>query len=48
MKNLPISEEDREKNQKIINIVDEKTFQVGLRIGKEKPRVMERERMWFG
>ena len=26
MENLPIDEGDREENQKIINIVDEKTF----------------------
>ena len=31
-----------EKNQKIINIIDEKTFQLRLRIGKEKPRLVER------
>ena len=32
----------REENRKIIDIVDEKTFQPGLRTGKEKPRLMER------
>ena len=31
-----------EENQKIIDIVDEKTFQPGLRTGKEKPRLVER------
>ena len=41
MKNLPINEGDGEENQKIIDIVDEKTFQPGLRTGKEKPRLME-------
>ena len=48
MKNLPTNEEDGEKNRKIIDIVDEKTFQPGLRIEKEKPRLVEREEMWFG
>ena len=32
-----------EENRKIIDIVDEKTFQPGLRTGKEKPRLMERK-----
>ena len=32
-----------EENRKIIDIVDEKTFQSGLRTGKEKPRLMERK-----
>ena len=31
------------ENHKIINIVNEKTFQSGLRTGKEKPRMMERK-----
>ena len=50
MKNLPTDEGDREENRKIISvyIVDEKTFQPGLRIGKEKLRVVERGEMWFG
>ena len=48
MKNLPTDERDGEENRKIINIVDEKTFQPGLRTGKEKPRLVEREGTWFG
>ena len=36
-----------EENQKIINIVNEKTFQPGLRTGKEKPKVCD-ERKDFG
>ena len=32
-----------EENQKFINIVDEKTFQLGLKTEKEKPRLVERE-----
>ena len=46
MKNLPIKEGDGEENQKIISvdIVDKKTFQPGLRMGKEKPRLVEREK----
>ena len=50
MKNLPTDEGDEEENRKIIsvNIVDEKTFQPGLRTGKEKPRLVERRRAWFG
>ena len=47
MKNLPTNEGDGEENQKIINIVNEITFQPGLRIGKEKPRVVERRGTWF-
>ena len=31
-----------EENQKIINIVDEKTSQPGLKTGKEKPRLVEK------
>ena len=31
-----------EENRKIIDIVDEKTFQPGLRTGKEKPRFVVR------
>ena len=44
MKNLPTDEGDGEENRKIISvdIIDEKTFQPGLRTGKEKPRLMER------
>ena len=50
MKNLPTDERDRKENQKIISIdiVDEKTFQPGLRTGKEKSRVVERGETWFG
>ena len=50
MKNLPTDEGDEEENQKIIkiDIVNEKTFQPGLRTGKEKPRLVERGGMWFG
>ena len=50
MKNLPTNEGDGEENQKIINvdIVDEKTFQPGLKTRKEKSRVVEREGTWFG
>ena len=50
IKNLPTDEGDGEENQKIIsvNIVDEKTFQPGLRTGKEKSRVVERRETWFG
>ena len=49
MKNLPTNEGDGEENRKIISvdIVDENTFQPGLRIGKEKSRVVEREGTWF-
>ena len=32
-----------EESQKIINIIDKKTFQLGLRIGKEKPRLVKRK-----
>ena len=50
MKNLPTDEGDEEKNRKIISvdIVNEKTFQPGLRTGKEKSRVVERGGTWFG
>ena len=50
IKNLPTNEGDGEENQKIISvdIVDEKTIQPGLKIGKEKPRLEERRGMWFG
>ena len=41
-KNLPTNEKDREENQKIIDIIDEKTFQPGLKTRKEKPRLVER------
>ena len=39
--------ETREENRKIINIIDEKTFQLRLRTEKEKPRLMERKEAWF-
>ena len=42
MKNLPTNERDGEENRKIIDIVVEKTFQPRLRIGKEKPRLVEK------
>ena len=42
MKNLPADEGAGEENRKIIDIVDEKTFQPRLRTEKEKPRLMER------
>ena len=42
MKNFLSNEKDRKENQKIIDIVDKKTFQPGLRRGKEKPRLGER------
>ena len=45
MKNLLTNEKDWAKKPKNhINIVDEKTFQPGLRTGKEKPRLMEKDR----
>ena len=47
MKNLPTDEWDGEENQKIINIVNEKTFPTGLKTGKKKSRV-ERGGTWFG
>ena len=50
MKNLPTDEGDEEENRKIISadIINEKTFQPGLRIEKEKPRLVERGGTWFG
>ena len=33
-----------EKNQKIIDIIDKKTFQPELRTGKEKPKVCDEKR----
>ena len=49
MKNLPIDEGDGEENRKMsAYIVDEKTFQPGLRTEKEKPRLVERGGTWFG
>ena len=36
-----------EKNQKIINIVNEKTFQPGPRTRKEKPRFVMRGGTWW-
>ena len=43
MKNLPTDEGDwGGKPKDLIDIVDEKTFQPGLRTGKEKPRLVER------
>ena len=41
-KTSELDEEMWEENRKIIDIVDEKTFQPGLRTGKEKPRLVER------
>ena len=41
MKNLSTNEEDGKKNRKIIDIIDEKTFQPRLRTKKEKPRLVE-------
>ena len=48
MKNLLTNEEMWEENRKIIDIVDGKTFQPELRIGKKKPRLVERGGTWFG
>ena len=53
MKNLPTDEGDGEETRKIIDIVDEKTFQsrlfqLGLKTGKEKPRLVEKRGTWFG
>ena len=44
MKNLPTNEGDMEETQKIISvdIVNEKTFQPGPRIRKDKPRLVEK------
>ena len=36
-----------EENQKIIDIIDEKTFQLGLKTGKEKPRFVMRGGTWL-
>ena len=36
-----------EENQKIIDIVNEKTFQPGLKIEKEKPRLVERKKTYL-
>ena len=45
MKNLPTDEGDwGGKPKDRIDIVDEKTFQPRLRTGKEKLRMMERDR----
>ena len=38
-KTSELDEEMWKENQKIIDIVNEKTFQPGLRTGKEKPKV---------
>ena len=44
MKKLPeLNKEMWEKNQKMKDIVNEKTFSFGLKTGKEKPRLVERE-----
>ena len=44
MKNLPTNEGDwGEKPKDHIDIVNKKTFQSGLRIEKEKPKLMERD-----
>ena len=42
MKNFSTNERDREENQKITDIINEKTFQPGLKIGKKKPRLVEK------
>ena len=48
MKNLPANEGDSGgKLKDFIDIVDEKTFQPGLRTGKEKPRMMKRGETGF-
>ena len=39
---LELNEEIWKENQKIIDIVNEKTFHSGLKTGKEKPRFMVR------
>ena len=45
MKNLPTYKEDwGGKPKDLIDIINEKTIQPGLRKGKEKPRKMERDR----
>ena len=44
MKDLPTNEGGwGGKSKDHIDIVDEKTFQSGLKTGKEKPRLMERD-----
>ena len=46
-KNPPkLNEEIWEENRKIIDIVDEKTFQLGPMTGKEKPRFVVRGGTW--
>ena len=42
-KPLELKEQMWEENRKIIDIVNEKTFQPELRTGKKKPRLMERK-----
>ena len=45
MKNLLTNKEDWGRKLKDhIDIVNEKTFQLGLKIGKKKPRMVERNR----
>ena len=45
IKNLPTNEKDLGRKPKDhIDIVDEKTFQLGLKTRKEKSRLMERDR----
>ena len=39
-----VNYKDAEENQKIIDIVNEKTFQPGLKTRKVKPRLVERRR----
>ena len=48
MKNLPTNKGDGKENQKIISvdIVNKKTFQPGLKTRKEKPRLVEKEKIW--
>ena len=49
MKNLPTDERDWEgKPKDLIDIVNEKTFQPGLKTEKKKTRMMERGRTRFG
>ena len=45
-KSLKLNEEIWEKNQKIIDIVNEKIFQPGLKTEKEKPRFVVRKKTW--
>ena len=42
IKNFPTNEGNVEENQMIIDIIDEKIFQPGLKTGKKKPRLVER------